>query len=349
MTYIRLRTPYTVAWASILAKAWTPSVRQAFETIFSDPDLETYQFSLLHEAVLDLTSVSIETAYQRCQSRLDDTDSLRRTPLHWAARRGDLKVLQFLINSGAMIDKVDFVGRSPLSMAAGSGAQGCVQLLLRNGADVNLAVNNAWTALHQVGANSKPGSMKVLGYLIDYRADLDPLDREGATPLKIAIHFRDFKMALKLISLGADVHSLPPDGMSGLCDSVLHNNHQITTQLLRHGADHISKIRDYGSFLHLTAEHADVETLQILTSARLMTRDIQGKRRKDGLTALNVAKARSDVGPDWIDAFQAFLKSVDQAKNAPRTKPSNVAPQVLQSESSDSEDDVFIEASEQTN
>ncbi|MCJ1356388.1 MAG: hypothetical protein MMC33_006383 [Icmadophila ericetorum] len=106
--------------------------------------------------------------------------------------------------------------------------------------------------------------------------------------------------------------------------------------LLDKGAGHTGHMVGYGSFLHFTAEMAVIEGLQILTEAKLTRREVHCKRG-DGLTPLDMARKRPFMEDDWLDAFLAFLKSVNIA----------IDPRHVEDSDSESEDDIFIDVLEQ--
>jgi ankyrin repeat protein len=65
------------------------------------------------------------------------------TPLHWAARKGNLDVVKLLLENGANPNAVDNSKNTPLHKAAGNGPTEVARLLLDSGADATLA-NDAY-------------------------------------------------------------------------------------------------------------------------------------------------------------------------------------------------------------
>ena len=66
------------------------------------------------------------------------------TPLHWAARHGQVSVVQRLLDDGARIDAREDMGRTPLHLAAMANQRDTVELLLARGADIN--ARDRWDA-----------------------------------------------------------------------------------------------------------------------------------------------------------------------------------------------------------
>jgi len=68
------------------------------------------------------------------------------TLLHWAADRGNLSIVQFLIDKGCHVNSLDKCGQTPLHYAVSCGHNGVVQLLIALGADVTLKDEDGLTS-----------------------------------------------------------------------------------------------------------------------------------------------------------------------------------------------------------
>ena len=78
-----------------------------------------------------------------------------QTPLHMAARRGNLAVAEALLAAGADIDPQDRKGETPLRRAVNCGQPELIALLLQRGADPHLADRSGRTPLQAAQATRK--------------------------------------------------------------------------------------------------------------------------------------------------------------------------------------------------
>jgi hemoglobin len=82
-----------------------------------------------------------------------------QTPLHMAARRGNLAIAQALLDGGAALEAQDKKGETPLRRAVNCGHPEFVSLLLAYGADVNARDKQGRTPLQ---AARRPDMVKLL-------------------------------------------------------------------------------------------------------------------------------------------------------------------------------------------
>ena len=282
---------------------------EILRSLFPNPDLEDNRFNSIHEGLLGLSSLSLEMAFQQSpEISINDGDMKGRTALAWSASRNDPTALEFILHKGADVHKVDRTLQTPLHSAAISNSYSCARLLLRHGSKVDCIDYKGWAAIHYVATNSD--NTDLLDLLISYQADIDALTNSGYSPLHLAIDWQNFRIATKIIQLGANIHVYAKNGFSALSTAIWRKAHPLIKTFLRKGADHTIEIVNYGSILHWIAQHADIKTLQILTAGSLSPRDTN-LLRHDGLTAIDVGRQRADFGPEWLDHFSAFLRSLN--------------------------------------
>lgn len=102
----------------------------------------------------------------------------------------DVKVIDFLIENGALVNHIDKWGRTPLHLAVNNGRVQVVKSLIRTGAHVNATDNDLNTPLHYVN------SVEDIRSILEFRPTC-----------------KDFySIAELLIQIGADVHAKNANG-----------------------------------------------------------------------------------------------------------------------------------------
>ena len=307
ITNTQFRTAHETAWEYILRRPHCDSTTEQLQTMFPDPDLDHMGLSPIHQAVLQLRPGSLDTLLKmQTQNTLDKPDSRGRTPLFWAASRGDYETTSMLIRYGANVHKTANPGDTPLWTAIRSGSRPCVKLLLDNGADPN---NFGSTNLPIDALGRYSDDTEMLKVLMDAKIDINQIGIDGTSALTIATQSGNTKVATELINLGADIHHCEEDGTNSLYMATYSNNHVLVKLLLSKGADHVEETHiPLGPYLHMVAEAADLRTLELLTDI-LTPRDIY-RRRADGKTAMEIARNRSGVDGEWHNAFNVLIRNV---------------------------------------
>lgn len=127
---------------------------------------------------------------------VDDRHSLGdETPLMKAAYYGKLKAVGYLLEKGADIAATDFRGNTALLHAAWSGHTKVVEELLKHGAEINERNKLNWNALMQACVE---GHFATAEFLLEKGSPVDEIDKEkGATALTLA----KYNGSVKLIKL----------------------------------------------------------------------------------------------------------------------------------------------------
>ncbi|KAK5941278.1 hypothetical protein PMZ80_006556 [Knufia obscura] len=123
------------------------------------------------------------------------------TALHKAADLGDEAMLEFLLQTGALVAAVDEKYRTALHIASKRGHAGAVKLLVLAGANIN-ASSREETSLDLC---STSGSMDVAQYLISQGADIDHVGHDGWTPLFRACRGGHVDLVKLLLKAGANL------------------------------------------------------------------------------------------------------------------------------------------------
>lgn len=130
------------------------------------------------------------------------------TPLHLAAahknhQKDECCKVTLLLYHGANPHIPDHQGKKPLHVAVQYNNLRAVQALLRKQVDSNAADMNGWTPLHYAAKYNS--SDEITRNLLCNDACIDSLDRQGKSPLYIAVQFYHAKIVQTLIDAGADI------------------------------------------------------------------------------------------------------------------------------------------------
>lgn len=131
----------------------------------------------------------------------DALDKEGESALLEAARKGHRQVVRALLASGASADVNDRFGLTSLMMAARSGDVEMIRDLLAAGADPSLVDLHEQTALV---AAIRAGEMPAFLALLDAAGGAHWRDRQGLTPLMIAAETGQMEMVRALTQAGAD-------------------------------------------------------------------------------------------------------------------------------------------------
>ncbi|MEQ1897830.1 MAG: ankyrin repeat domain-containing protein [Vicinamibacterales bacterium] len=125
------------------------------------------------------------------------------TALHWAAHRGEVALVDVLLQAGAKATAVNAYGVTPLALAVESGDPGVVSRLLKAGADANAATTGGETALMTASRLGKAEAVKVL---LEHGAQVNATEAtRGQTALMWAAAEGHADVIRLLLQKGADI------------------------------------------------------------------------------------------------------------------------------------------------
>lgn len=111
--------------------------------------------------------------------------AVEQTPLHFAAKAGQLEVAQFLVDNGADVNARTHHDETPLMEAVDHGHDAVAELLLKNKADVNAVTVSGKTALH--GAHTASPCLRTPTYNISLACGLMRMSRPQVRRLRAVI------------------------------------------------------------------------------------------------------------------------------------------------------------------
>ncbi|KAK3372296.1 hypothetical protein B0H63DRAFT_550805 [Podospora didyma] len=291
------------------------------EQLFSEY-LDELGLTYLHKTVAGIYPICVSSALQmiRADTWGDEVRFLRalnaqtrdgEAALHIAARRGDPRVVQMLLEAGAdynIKDKSGFTAPVVAAVQPGRGMEEgcakCLELFLDAGADANET-----PALLQgaaLGAN-----LPAVQTLLD-RPDVDLELRNpsyGMTAFHYAVAQSNIEIVRYLLRRGADINTVDTYGTSPLHRAVRQNFLNGLELLLEAKANHLGVSKLRGTILHCAALSAKAATMQLMARHDLTGLDPDIKN-SDGYTAMQVFEKRPMVSDELREAFAALMAKV---------------------------------------
>ncbi|KAI9881095.1 MAG: hypothetical protein M1830_008253 [Pleopsidium flavum] len=312
-------SPIDLAWNLILmGRQDAKDAKDALRSWFSDDDyLDRQAFTILHRIVFGLwpevpqcrevrASVAeyLRQALEVSSECINVVDANGKTPLFWAAGRGDDEAVQTLLTYGADPNIAAANKQRPMHFVKSFKS---LKALLSFGAEVD--ARNAFneTALHTSATTQ--GDARFLMLLLTAGADINARTTRGLTALCYAVRTNKTEIVRCLLQHGADPKTFDCEGYTPLSNSIYHNSHKSLRLLLVSGADHTFWTSELGTILHMAAQTGDVQTLRILTEARLTGINFEASDRYNR-TALDWLYRRHDLTGELEIAFKALLDSV---------------------------------------
>lgn len=199
-----------------------------------------------------------------------------RTPLHFAAKTGQLEDVRRLVQAGADINAADETQETPLHMAVREKHTDVAMALLQAGADIHAANEGGYTALHFAASY---GNVNIVRELLKRGANVAAKTHPEIgeeTPLLCALSADEPSEDITklLIAAGADVKTKNTNsGQSSWLYAVGCQSMPIMQMLVDAGADVMAKDDQQQTALHFAAAGDSTELVQYLLNAGLGVND----------------------------------------------------------------------------
>ncbi|KAI5256379.1 ankyrin repeat domain-containing protein 6 isoform X2 [Manis pentadactyla] len=239
---------------------------------------------------------------------LDVQDDGEQTALHRATVAGNTEVIAALIQEGCALDRQDKDGNTALHEASWHGFSQSAQLLVKAGANV-LAKNKAGnTALHLACQNSHSQSTRVL-LLGGSRADLK--NNAGDTCLHVAVRYNHLPIIKLLLSAFCSVHEKNQAGDTALHIAAALNHKKVAKILLEAGADGTIVNNAGHTPLETARHHNNPEVALLLTKAPQVLRFSRGRSLRKKRERLKDERRAQSVPRDEVAQSKGSVSAGD--------------------------------------
>ena len=277
---------------------------------FGSAHSELWDFSYLHQIVVGEISVDLNTALQSRLTEIDALDIQARTPLHWAALRGDSQSLETLLLAGANAHLQDKEGRSGLHSALQSGNVKCVKMLLMAGSSIDAKDNYGDRAIQiATWANDNP---EILELLFLAGASHSVTNAHEVTALQSAACLNHYRNGTFLLDVGADMNSKDHDDDTPLLEALRFGSPDMLNLLLDRGADVLHVNKSGHSILHIATIFGNLTCVELLRQRGLRNLNAQ-LRDRAGRTPRDALSKRVAIDSELYAALTCLLDEVDNA------------------------------------
>uniref|UniRef100_A0A8C3LQX7 Ankyrin repeat domain 6 n=1 Tax=Chrysolophus pictus TaxID=9089 RepID=A0A8C3LQX7_CHRPC len=244
---------------------------------------------------------------------LDIQDDGDQTALHRAAVVGNTDVIASLIQEGCALDRQDKDGNTALHEACWHGFSQSAKVLVKAGANV-LAKNKAGnTPLHLACQNSHSQSTRVL-LLGGSRADLK--NNAGDTCLHVAARYNHLPIVRVLLSAFCSVHEKNQAGDTALHVAAALNHRKVVKLLLEAGAD-TSVVNNAGQTpLEVARQHNNPEVALLLTKASQVSRFNRGRSLRKKREKLKEERRAQSVPRDEVVQSKVHVSAADDTQSS---------------------------------
>ncbi|MBT5717433.1 MAG: hypothetical protein HOI70_11020 [Opitutae bacterium] len=248
---------------------------------------------------------------------INAADRFGHTPIHYAAYKGNPRIVDYLLNKGGNPNIQGRHKSTPLHSAAWGKNMQVLELLLEDGANVNARTDEGETPGMTAALRGEKEMLEILFALsadphakdihgtnmLDLAAAgghkkiVDLLKQMGVknqNPLHVAAGLGDLKEVKKLLKQEKNINSRDPFGATPLIVAMVSGKEEIVDFLLSRNANPLISAKDGYTLIHAAAFSGKKSLVQKALSFNL---DVNLRYGPDGITPVDVAEETGDALP----------------------------------------------------
>jgi ankyrin repeat protein len=314
-------------WEIWLQKLRIPTIEPCViegTTEYSDY-LDERGLTPVHKIVLGISNASLDDYLNLSTADIDKKDVMGKTPLHFAAVRGDVDTVSILLQHEADPNVTSDALWTPLHEAAISSNYKTFRPLLMAGADVDALNARGHTALSM--AAHVRDDPRYFDDLLEYNTNIHIADANGLTLLHRTCVRNRVESARRFIALGVDVDALDNKQLSPVHTCVLNNSHDVLKLLLDSSVRVDRSAANGRTLLHDAAAVGNLRTIELLSDAYLCLDELSPDAvDEEGRTAQEVFNCVRHTGVSESDeertkaafAFRVLLDRLRELRERER-------------------------------
>ncbi|KAH6700909.1 ankyrin repeat-containing domain protein [Verticillium dahliae] len=334
-------TSGSIIAATILLQQSATATSLAISKVFPIATLiDNLDLSHITKIILGVQQGDLQSALANLppwNSLVSGLDATGSTPLHWAAKSNHKEAIGLLVRHAIDVNVPNIYGETALEASMSWIEPDTLRYLIEMGAHIRSQARNVFCIACKYDRDDLAQTL-----VEEYEVDPNEPDAPSLTPLMMGVLNNSFDAIEYLIDLGVNIHIRDTAGLTPLHYAVVFNLHQsFFSLLLAAGADYKESPSGL-NILHCAAPWANEATMACLPHHGLASVDPEAT--VDGETAESLFLQRTYRSPQLDAAFYFLLESVEKATAEMRqalSKGMDVGG------TSDDEDDVFHDASEQ--
>nr|XP_022316497.1 transient receptor potential cation channel subfamily A member 1-like [Crassostrea virginica] len=231
-------------------------------------------------------------------AQISQADNLMRNALHWAVENAHLEVLLYLLkkSDSVMLEAMDHQEQTIMHYAAKLGNVAILQALIHQECTLDTRDMEGRTPLHVASEHDNEAAVEVLYHASN--SELNDGDSDGQTPLLMAVKEGHYNSVKVLLSLGADIANRDENLCSVLHIAAREGHVKIMKVLLEHYADINATDKIKNTPLHTACKEGHVDCVQLLLdrNANSLARNIFKKTPLD----VTLENRHSDVAVTFM-------------------------------------------------